>query len=625
MEHKRARALEKTGWRLFEAGSWRNAGLVFDKLLQIEPASECGLQGRIACYRKLREIENAGTLIERALDLHPSSVGILSERAWLNLEQKKYGEAIDAFDAILRNHKKDPELFSWKISLLRLVRRFDEAEKTLDEASMLFQGNYSLMIDRGWLHFYQNQFEEAESVFEEVLKTYKDNEIALQGKIACLRMRGDFPAAKTEAERATIKVGRRPGILSEMAWLNYEQDRYEEAETIFEEVVALTPDDPYAHINLASSLVKQGGANALDSASKECRHAILLDPNLPEARGCMGLIAFKQGRLAEAEAQLRRSIVGDGREGHYADLGALYIQMGRYDEAEMVLKRGLTAKHEDGPLHLELGNLYLQTERPRHAIGEFRQAIALDPRDPDPVRALAITLMEDGKMVEAESILRNAIHSFDESKRWRLHLALCQLLTRLADETGDSELCGEALKEATAALRIAGNHSDPYFFCGIVRFKLEDYRGALNSFRRCQKLDQARVDAEINARRVQVLIRRDRIRSRTSLITSIILCVIILAQLVLLWWWRVKYGVDENAVITQVMITVLVPICLGLVVVSILLPSLTKLKLTGLEAELNQPTAKETLASGPKGEIGFDSGSLNVSGARTGHTVSRPR
>jgi hypothetical protein len=71
------------------------------------------------------------------------------------------------------------------------------------------------------------------------------------------------------------------------------------------------------------------------------------------------------------------------------------------------------------------------------------------------------------------------------------------------------------------------------------------------------------------------------------------------------------------------MITVLVPICLGLVVVSILLPSLSKLKLTGLEAELSQPTAKEALASGPKGEIGFGSGSLNVSGALTGHTVSR--
>jgi hypothetical protein len=53
------------------------------------------------------------------------------------------------------------------------------------------------------------------------------------------------------------------------------------------------------------------------------------------------------------------------------------------------------------------------------------------------------------------------------------------------------------------------------------------------------------------------------------------------------------------------MITVLAPVCLGLLVVSVLLPSLTKLKLTGLEAELSEPKPK-AVAGGPKGQIGFD-------------------
>ena len=80
--------------------------------------------------------------------------------------------------------------------------------------------------------------------------------------------------------------------------------------------------------------------------------------------------------------QLRRSIAADPKKGHYADLGALYIQMGRYDEAEDRLREGLTVKSEEAALHLQLGNLYLQTDRPRDATSEFRQAAAIDPTDP---------------------------------------------------------------------------------------------------------------------------------------------------------------------------------------------------------------------------------------------------
>jgi tetratricopeptide (TPR) repeat protein len=622
MTDANAKALEDRGWELLNNRKWQEAAAEFNELLALDRDNEAGLQGRIACHRLLNEYEQANDLLVEGLKKHPKSVGILCERAWLDYGQKKYAEAIKDFEAVLRIHKKDPELFSWNISLLRAEHRFEEAERQLNEALKLFRNNYSLMIELGWLRFYTNRFEEAAVVFEDILRVHTDNEMALQGKIACLRMRGEFAAAKRQAERATERLGKRhAGILSEIAWLNYEQDNYEEAQKVFEDVVDLDPSDPYAHINLAVSMVRQ---ELLAKASEECRLAISMDPMLPEARGCMGIIAFKQGRLVEAEAQLALSIAGGSRGGDYADLGALYIHMGRYDEAEVVLKKGLAVKREDGSIHLELGNLYLQTEKPISAIAEFRQAISIDPKNPDPVRALAIALMESGKLAEAESTLRMAIRAFDEPKRWRLHLTLCQVLTRLADDTGDLDLCGEALSEATAALRIAADSPEPYFFSGIVRFKLDDYYGALDCFRHCQRIDKDHIDAEINARRVKALLRRERIRSRTSLWTGVILASIILAQLGLLWWCRIKYGAGKDAVVTPTMFTVLVPICLGLIVVSILLPYLSRLKLTGLEAELSQPTAAQSLASGLKGEIDFGSGFLNVSGALTGHRVPRP-
>jgi tetratricopeptide (TPR) repeat protein len=88
----------------------------------------------------------------------------------------------------------------------------------------------------------------------------------------------------------------------------------------------------------------------------------------------LGIIAFKRGNLRESEDYLRASIEADQREGNYSDLGALYTQMGQYDEAEKNLKKAIEINRNDMAAHIELGNLYLQTERVKEAVREFRRA-----------------------------------------------------------------------------------------------------------------------------------------------------------------------------------------------------------------------------------------------------------
>jgi tetratricopeptide (TPR) repeat protein len=396
-----------------------------------------------------------------------------------------------------------------------------------------------------------------------------------------------------------------PGLYSERAWISFEQGYYEEAESYFKRVVALVPKDACSHINLAWSLVRQETKSSLDTATILCREALKLEPNLAEAFGCLGNIAFKRGRIREAEAYFLRSIQVNAKGGYYADLGALYIQMGRYDEAKLKLDEALKNNPDDAYAHLEMGDLYLQTEKVKEAIREFRLAGIIDPQNSDSSKAMAIALMEDNKLVEAEKVLRNAIRVLDESKRWELHLTLCRLLTRIGDETNDLQFYEEALKEVSTAIHLKPRHPAPYFHGGIVRFKLEDYRNALNNFRRCLREDEHYLEAELNLRRVRSLLRKEKARSRASLFASSFLAIIFLTQLIALWILRFR-----TEKITDMMLTVLVPILLGLMVVAVLLPWLSRLKMTGLEAELTEPAPKESLSSGPKGEkIGFSAAS----------------
>ena len=601
---RETKSLEALGWQFLKQEEYDEAIKIFDEILSKQADNAAAYQGKIASLRKKNDFTEANDLLAKALNAHPKNAGILSERAWLFLEQKKYDEALGAFDEVLKV-SSDEDTYLWKISLLRSQRDFEEANKVIEEAGHIFPESLRLHNERGWLHFYQMQYDEAIEIFERVLEKDSNNEAALQGQIAALRMKGHYAEATNIANKALKRLPKSPGIYSERGWISFEQGSYEESEEDFKRVVALIPKDAFAHINLAWSLVRQETNTSLDNATRLCRKALKLEPNLAEAFGCLGNIAFKRGRIREAEAYFLRSIQVNARRGYYADLGALLIKMGRYDEAKLKLDEALKNNPDDAYAHLEMGDLYLQTEKVKEAIREFRLAAIIDPQNPDSSKAMAIALMEDNKLVEAERVLRNAIRVLDESKRWELHLTLCRLLTRIGDETSDLQFYEEALKEVSTAIHLKPRHPAPYFHGGIVRFKLEDYRNARNNFRRSLREDEHYLEAELNLRRVQSLLRREKARSRASFFASSFLAIIFLSQLIALWILRFR-----TEKITDMMLTILVPILLGLLVVAVLLPWLSRLKMTGLEAELTEPAPKESLSSGPKGEkIGFSSAS----------------
>jgi tetratricopeptide (TPR) repeat protein len=601
--HEHVESLEKKGWALFEAGSWQSAIAEFDELLKIDDANEGALQGKIASLRKLRKFDEAATQLQEALKKKPDHAGILCEQVWLDVDQRKYAEGVADLDKVFAHSPATAALLAWKVSLLRSLERFDEAYQVARGALKTYPENISILLQLAWVHFYQNHLEEASDTFTEIVRSDPRNEEAYQGLIATYRLRGRFADAKREVQYAMKVFPASVGIQSELAWVSFACEDFDEAVKVFRKVLTMTPSDPRCFINLAWALASEDEKESLAEAYTQCQAALDLEPDLPEALGCLGVVAFRQGRTHEAETYLQRNIKADAAHGQYADLAALYVHMGRYTEAQGILTQGLTVRPQEAALHLELGNLYNHTEEPKKALLEFRQAAILDPASADFSQALAISLLDNNKAAEAENLLRYAIRNLDEIRRWKLHLALSQVLVQLAEDTSNPDLLSDALKEVNCALRLRPSHADPQFYNGIVRFKLEDLGGSLKAFRRCCEIDPERVEAEVNAKRIQAMMREETIRSRASLVASLVVGVVALCQLVGLWFVRLRGGP-----VSDVMITVLVPVCLGLLVVSVLLPSLTKLKLTGIEAELSEPKPK-AVAAGPKGDIGFGRGS----------------
>jgi tetratricopeptide (TPR) repeat protein len=235
---------------------------------------------------------------------------------------------------------------------------------------------------------------------------------------------------------------------------------------------------------------------------------------------------------------------------------------------------------------IELGNLYLETDRLGDAIVEFRQAQAAEPSLPDAWQALATGLIRAKRHAEAERVLREALRSIDEARCARLHVTLAELLTQIASDSDDSSYYDDSVAEATAAIKIDPSLEDAFMARGVARFKSDDELGALRDFMHCK----GNLIAERNARRLKSSFRR----ALTQKYYGIPIAALALAQLPFLW---LEF---RSGAIHEVTFATMVPLFMAIIVLAFVLPSLSKFKFSGVEADLTQ-IREGPSSSGPTG------------------------
>ena len=106
--------------------------------------------------------------------------------------------------------------------------------------------------------------------------------------------------------------------------------------------------------------------------------------------GPSGLAHLEENRLAEAADEFGRLVEMAPREaaGH-ANLGLTYLRMGRLEEAETALREALALEPGDPDVHLIMADILVAAERPAAARGELESALAADARHARALFALA--------------------------------------------------------------------------------------------------------------------------------------------------------------------------------------------------------------------------------------------
>ena len=101
-----------------------------------------------------------------------------------------------------------------------------------------------------------------------------------------------------------------------------------------------------------------------------------------EAHTFLGWTYSFQGRLMDAIEECKKAIALDPEFGNpYNDIGAYFIEMGRYDEAIPWLEQATLATRYEAPHfpRFNLGRAYVAKEMFSRALEEFREALRLRP------------------------------------------------------------------------------------------------------------------------------------------------------------------------------------------------------------------------------------------------------
>ncbi|SEQ98400.1 tetratricopeptide repeat protein [Actinokineospora terrae] len=651
-----ADALITRAWLASDMGDDEGAIAWCERALGSAPRYVWALTTRVWLLHKADRLADAQAAAAAALALRPDNVDVHATDAWLRLELDDAEGALVAADRALEISPRDSDALDHKILALFRLHRVDQAERVIRAAQERQPTNLGLQLALAKVHEHRLAFDAAAQCTTAAMREVPDDPdcgVALSSTLRSLRRYG-------EAERVTMGVIRthphRRDTRAELGWIHHDERRLADARRVFQDLLddavnererrsaryglgwvafsagdhataeaefRLLPKTDFAYrLALAWALTRQDGVSRWREGEAIAAELVKLRDD-PSAHICLGVAAFRQGQLASAEYHFKRALDIDPYHGSHADLGALYVQMGRYEEAEVELNRAIARDWYDAAAHVELGALLLRTDRLPEAEREFRQALAVDPASGAAAIGVAQALAKAGDEAEAESTLRAALLRQDAPARWRTNLAIARLLVQRGDKQQNADLHAEAYAHAQGALETAPDkEADPHFVAGVAHHRMgslaADARGrfwyrqrALSHLRECLKRDPGHADAQRNLH----LLERELKAVAPAIWGGYAVAVVSIALLATLW---ITFFTTTK--VTAVMLTTTTPVLVGLFTIAVLLPSLIRLKLPGFEADLQAGTGP--ISPGPTGQVTFGPGRFTVT---TGPTGQLPR
>jgi tetratricopeptide (TPR) repeat protein len=210
-------------------------------------------------------------------------------------------------------------------------------------------------------------------------------------------------------------------------------------------------DDPANYVAWFDLGFAENGLGKVDESIASYRKSVAAKPDVFEANLNLGLQLAKSGQ-ADAEQFLRAATqlkptnhAAEGQARAWLSLGRL-LEVAKPEEALQAYRQAAALQPRDPEPHLAVGLLLEKQEKFYDAEGEYKLALALDPSSSDGETGLANIYMRGRRFPEAETELRKLVAARPDQAAARIQLG------RVLAAEGKN---GDAIAELQAAAKLA--------------------------------------------------------------------------------------------------------------------------------------------------------------------------
>ena len=358
-------------------------------------------------YRELHQMDKAEEALVKARQFAPGSLDVMYNEAMLYQAQGRFDDAIRVLsEAVSEVKAQSASMPSRKRFLGVLYQQLGQLYRDTQN----YQAAVSTYEEFG--HLGEDEDRRAWLLIMDTYRMAKDLPKALQaGKEALAKYPKDAEiksnyalllgeTSQTDEAVKLLRTQLSGTAADHETYLNIAQiyeraRRYKEAEEAARAAEAMSSprDNEMTWFLLGAIYERQ---KLFDKAEVEFKKALEVNPKSAAVLNYYGYMLGDLGiRLDEAQSLVQRALAEDPYNGAYLDsLGWIYYKQNKLGDAEAMLRKAVDREGHDPTIHSHLGDVYAKSGRPELAAAEWEKSLAewkrVLPADVEPDRVAEI-------------------------------------------------------------------------------------------------------------------------------------------------------------------------------------------------------------------------------------------